>query len=262
MDKSFVIVFGNEKGGTGKSTLAFHVAVSLMQKGFTLCSMDLDGRQGTLSRYLKNRQSNKFLKALTPVSHNAFHAFSEAVDPSFLEAFVKQSKSDIVLIDTPGCDTPLSRQAHALADVLVTPVNDSFIDLDVLVHVENEKGQERLKPSCYAEMVWEQRKKKIKETGKNIHWFVVKNRLSHLITKNKVHVDRVLSELGKRLGFQLLEGFGERVIFRELFLQGRTLLDFEEEKEMTFSHAAARHELRMLVDSIMKQRDIFQKTAA
>src|SRR6478735_8725512 len=50
-----VIVFANEKGGTGKSTTAVHVAIALAAKGARVSAFDLDHRQRTMGRYLDNR---------------------------------------------------------------------------------------------------------------------------------------------------------------------------------------------------------------
>ena len=55
--KAHIIVIGNEKGGTGKSTLAMHLAVKLLLENFKIAVIDLDGRQGSLSKYIANRRS-------------------------------------------------------------------------------------------------------------------------------------------------------------------------------------------------------------
>lgn len=255
---SYVIVFGNEKGGTGKSTLAMHAIVSLLKDGYTVSTIDIDGRQGTLSRYIENRQhAHRFNPMLEVPVHTRL--LDQAL-PSLQNALDQGRNADFLIIDTPGSYTEISAKAHSIADILVTPLNDSFIDLDLLVHIEGEENTERLRPSTYANMVWEQRKKKMIDRKTSIEWFVVKNRLGHLMTKNKAHVDLVLRALSKRVGFHLLSGFGERVIFRELFLKGLTLLDLDtSETGLTFSHAAARQELRLLMKSLLS---VVQKNKA
>ena len=40
-----VVVLGNEKGGSGKSTTAFHIAVALLKAGQRVATIDLDCRQ-------------------------------------------------------------------------------------------------------------------------------------------------------------------------------------------------------------------------
>ena len=248
-----VIVFGNEKGGTGKSTLAMHVITSLLYDNWRVGCIDVDGRQGTLSRYVENRQ--RFITAnqsKIPMPDHRRILESKSTDVNLVEhALNELIDCDVVVIDSPGNDTFLSRQAHSFADILLTPINDSFIDLDVLVHVDDKEDKPGLAPSIYAEMVWEARKRKLMKKGRPTEWIVVRNRLGHLFTKNKERVDRVLEALSGRIGFKLASGFGERVIFRELFLKGLTLLDLDREKDtLTISHVAARQELRALMQFI------------
>ena len=47
----------------------------------------------------------------------------------------------MIVIDTPGRDDSIARAAILKADTLVTPMNDSFVDLDLIgqVHPENYK---------------------------------------------------------------------------------------------------------------------------
>jgi chromosome partitioning protein len=253
--KPTYIIFGNEKGGTGKSTLAIHVIMSLLHEGKRVGSIDIDGRQGTLSRYLENRRQNENLLMPEHVRISKDEYGEEEQKTAFLHAIENLAGMDYVVIDTPGTDSALSRFAHSYADTLITPINDSFIDLDLLVKLTSPQDN-LLRPSLYAEMVWEQRKQKAlthPNNPKGIDWIVVRNRLGYLYSKNKEQVHEILTLLEKRIGFRLASGFGERVIFRELFLSGLTLLDLDTEKEkLTLSHAAARQELRSLI-LFMKQ---------
>ncbi|TGW14923.1 division plane positioning ATPase MipZ [Candidatus Hepatobacter penaei] len=250
----FIIVLGNEKGGTGKSTLAMHVIVSLLYDGYRVGSVDLDGRQGTLSRYIDNRKryNEKNHHKTVPCSEHVRIEESHTHDSQKMLSIMNDvalKTCDVVVIDTPGSHTELSSQAHGLADTLITPINDSFIDLDLLAHVEDKEGTPNLSPSIYAQTVWEERKRKIMQSHSPMAWIVVRNRLGHLFTKNKEKVDSVLEPLSKRIGFKLASGFGERVIFRELFLSGLTLLDLgASEEALTFSHVSARQELRALMN--------------
>ena len=248
-----IIVFGNEKGGTGKSTLAMHLSVYLLNSGYKVTTVDLDARQGTFSRYFENRRNSEYKLDLP--DHKAIFLDD---DPNRLEAEKNETKelmdvlngsrgSHFVVIDTPGTNTHLSRLAHSCADTLVTPINDSFIDLDMLVLL-NSNDLSIVKPSTYSEMVWQQRIERAKKRLKPTDWLVVRNRLSTLVTKNKREINDVLATLSKRIGFRLGNGFCERVIFKELFLQGITLLDFETTgQSMTISHVSARQELRDFV---------------
>ena len=259
-EKPYIIVLGNEKGGTGKSTVSMHVIVSLLRMGFTVGSIDVDARQGTLTRYNENRKitSDKMDKPLPLSEHipllpsqhvNREEAIKE--DHQNLENAIAQlSNKRFILIDTPGSDSPLSRAAHSMADTLITPLNDSFIDLDMLVRLKSDT-LDIVRPSIYSEMVWEQKKRRaIKDKG-TIEWIVLRNRLSSLNARNKSQMEEVIQALSKRIGFRYVPGFGERVIFRELFLSGLTVLDLEDCKmPLTLSHLSAKQELRNLIQLI------------
>ena len=132
--------------------------------------------------------------------------------------------------------TALSRQAHSFADILFTPVNDSFVDLDVLVHVDEHEDNTQLTPSIYAEMVWEARKRKLVNQERPTEWIVVRNRLGHLFTKNKENVGYVLNQLSGRIGFKLASGFGERDFSRIILV---LCLDLDESRYLTFSRGSA-----------------------
>ena len=235
-NNSYVVVLGNEKGGTGKSTAAMHVITSLLRQGYSVGSIDVDARQGTLSRYVENRR----LRAeANPEEHLPL--------PEHYPVFRSEKP---VVIDTPGSDMYLSRLAHSYADTLITPLNDSFIDLDMLARL-NPETLEIVRPSTYSEMVWEQKKNRAIRDRRPIDWIVLRNRLSSVNSRNKEEMRKALENLSKRIGFRLVAGFGERVIFRELFLNGITLLDLREARiAMSLSHVAARQELNQLLELI------------
>src|SRR5581483_5181703 len=178
-----VIVFGNEKGGSGKSTAAMHAIVGLLRSGHTVGSIDVDPRQATLTRYLENRAVLAETKGIElPIpSHRLVTRSEQGPEEDaerFLQALDVLSRScDTIVIDTPGSDAPLSRLAHSYANTLVTPMNDSFVDLDLLAKVD-PTTLNIICPSAYAEMVWDQRKVKMKRDGRSMDWVVVRNRLS------------------------------------------------------------------------------------
>ena len=251
-----VIVLGNEKGGSGKSTTAIHLAVFLLRAGHTVGVVDLDARQGTLTRHVGNRAAYAERHGLDlPVpAVRAVERSTVAVETQAFQAAIDDLSRDCayIVIDTPGSDSPLSRLGHAAADTLVTPLNDSFVDLDMLATVDPDT-LEILRPSQYADMVFEQRKARMARRRRPIDWVVLRNRLAHLDARNKRDMGAILDRLARRIGFRLAPGFGERVIFRELFLKGLTLLDLRDtdpEGGLTMSHVAARQEVRSLAEAI------------
>lgn len=247
-----VIVVGNEKGGSGKSTTAMHLAVSLLRLGKRVAVMDLDVRQGSLARFLENRRVYAEKKGVALPQPTV--AAAPDPDEAAMAALVADlaGGADVLLIDTPGSDTPLNRLGHSFADTLVTPLNDSFIDLDVLARVDPDTL--RIKgPSQYAEMVWQQKMMRAKRDGGSMDWIVMRNRLAHVDAHNKRVMGELIAELADRIRFRTVPGFGERVIFRELFHAGLTMMDLKEigvESGLSLSHVTARQEVRMLVEAL------------
>jgi chromosome partitioning protein len=259
-NRAHVIVVGNEKGGSGKSTTAMHIAVAMLQEGQSVATIDIDARQGTLSRYVANRER------YVAVSGNAIEVPKHyVVDPIGDDVIADQQleklryiiegawvNHDVIVIDAPGSDSALSRLAHSYADTLITPINDSLIDFDVLAYVDGANMSIKA-PNHYAEMVWEQKKVRAQRDGGTIDWVVLRNRISSLDTHNARDVDRLVKELSKRIGFRAVPGLSERVIFRELFLVGLTILDLKDAsgaKALSQSHYAARQEVFGIVNSI------------
>jgi chromosome partitioning protein len=255
-----VLVVGNEKGGAGKSTVAMHLSVALMRMGQRVGVIDLDVRQRTLTRYLENRlrwmQSTgsklpmpEIIRVDASTDRDLDTAEREETDRLMGAVERLRAVSDYIIVDAPGGDTFLSRSAHTIADTLITPLNDSFVDFDLLGDV-NPQTLEVIRPSFYSEMVWNCRKKKAQTSRKPIDWVVMRNRVSPLEARNKQKVGEALNNLSKRIGFRLAPGLSERVIYRELFPAGLTLLDLTERGSnvaFTMSHVAARQELRDLV---------------
>lgn len=257
-----IIVVGNEKGGSGKSTTAMHIVVSLLKQGMKVAVVDLDSRQKSLARYLENRgnyASQHNLVLTMPDVHVLERSMDGTVEDmqaqdeeTFYGLLEKiSSQNDFVLFDCPGSDIYLSRLAHASADTLITPINDSFVDLDLLARVNPDNYQvESL--SLYSEMVWEARKQRALKDRGSIDWVVMRNRTSALDAKNKRRVHSALSQLEKRVGFRYVPGLGERVIYREMFPKGLTLVDLRDTagERMTMSHVAARQEIRRLMEDL------------
>jgi chromosome partitioning protein len=259
-----VIVLGNEKGGSGKSTTAMHVAVALLQAGQRVATIDLDSRQKSFTHYIENRRdwaertrikldvpkhfcvARGFGLRLDDIEAQEFAAFAEAVS-------AVESTHDFVVIDTPGSDSYMMRLAHSMADTLITPINDSFVDFDVLGTVDPTTFA-TVGVSHYAEMVREARRQRRLVDGGMTDWVVVRNRLSTLGSRNKRLVGDGVVQLAKQLGFRFVDGFSERVVYREFFPRGLTALDDINEDTLgirpTMSHATARDEVKALIAAL------------
>ena len=259
--RAHVIVFGNEKGGTGKTTTAMHVAVALLRLGMTVSAIDLDSRQRTFARYIENRRdfAARTGHALpfpeVQVVERAKPPADAAADESarLAEALAHaKAGADFVIIDTPGNDTLLSRLGHAAADTLVTPMNDSFLDFDLLAKLDPD-SLEIKSPSLYSEFVWDCRKRRLIASRANLDWVVMRNRVSSTEARNKRKVAIAVERVSSRIGCRVAPGFSERVIFRELFPLGLTMLDLPLPglaMPLTMSHIAARQEVRELLSTL------------
>lgn len=258
-----VILFGNEKGGSGKTTTAMHVIIGLLRFGFSVASIDLDSYQQSLSRYISNRK-HTIVKDNLPLllpEHFTFetqqknHHDGAEVDrqiDGFKELLSKLAmKYDFVVLDTPGSHNPISKIAHSYADKVITPINDSFLDVDLIGHINPDK-MDMASPGVYSSMLFEQKLHRANREEKELDWIVVRNRLSALDAMNKKNIDLAIYKLSKKLGFRVAPGFGDRVIFKELFLYGLTLYDaaMSQKIKITTSVLAARQELREFIKSL------------
>lgn len=250
MPNAHLITFANEKGGSGKSTTSVHVAVALAVAGKRVAAIDLDTRQRTLARYLENRTATAKRTGL-PLALPTFETFDPAKGhllDDLINGFA--GDHDVIVIDTPGRDDEHARAAIVRADTLVTPINDSFVDLDLIGQVDPETFRIS-RPSFYAELVWEARKARGRIDGGTVDWVLLRNRLQHLEARNMRRVADAMQDLSKRVGFRVISGLSERVIYRELFPKGLTLLDMKAiGSDAGIGHVAARQELREMVSGL------------
>ena len=259
-----VVVLGNEKGGSGKSTTAMHVAVALLSLGQRVATIDLDSRQKSFTHYIEHRRAwarRAGIDLKVPVHFCVARGSTLQLDENeaiefegFAEAVSAVERShDFVVVDTPGTDSYLTRLAHSMADTLITPLNDSFVDLDVIGTVDPTTfavtGE-----SHYAAMVRDARRQRRRIDGMDMDWLVVRNRLSLMGSRNKRLVGEGLRELASRLGFRCADGLAERVIYREFFPRGLTALDTLDETTLgarpSLAHVTARTEVMRLIEAL------------
>jgi len=261
-DRAQIIVIGNEKGGAGKSTLAIHITTALLHAGARVAVMDLDLRQQSVGHFFASRRTWSEANGVEvpmpfamPLAEDAAvlaKASPEDQAAAFEAGFAAvATEAQFVLIDTPGSDTGLSRLAHGKADLIITPMNDSFVDFDMLGQVD-PVTLELVRPSVYSEVVWEARKQKMLNERRSLDWVVLRNRLATSEARNRKRLEERIDVLAKRVGFRIGPGMRDRVIFRELFPFGLTVADLSSTVRpvpVSLTHVSARQELRSVMQA-------------
>jgi chromosome partitioning protein len=256
-----IIVVGNEKGGAGKSTIVLHLATALLHQGARVAVVDLDLRQRSAGRFFQSRRAwaDAAGAALPMPMDDPLEGLGlQTAEPAealekFAAAFAAaRAEADFVIADTPGGDTALSRAVHAQADLIVTPMNDSFVDFDMLGSVD-PVTLDLAKPGLYAETVWEARKHRMMADRASVDWVVLRNRLAPAEARNRKRLDERVAALSRRVGFRIGPGLRDRVIYRELFPFGLTIADLSATVRpvaVSLAHVAARQELRGVMQSL------------
>ena len=251
MSKARIIVVGNEKGGAGKSTIAVHLATAMLHENARVTVIDLDIRQQSTGHFFANRRAWSTAQGVALPHPTVVAAKMEEDLNAALNAALARD-ADFIIVDTPGADTALSRAAHQRADLVVTPMNDSFVDFDML-GVVDPVTLAVTRPSLYAETVWEARKIRAAHRGGSIDWVVLRNRLASVEPRNRKRVDERLATLSRRVGFRAIAGLRDRVIYRELFPFGLTVTDLSRTVrpvQVSLAHVAARQELLLLAQDL------------
>ena len=244
-----VITFANEKGGVGKSTLSFHCAIALASRGQRVVAIDLDPRQRTLHRVLRYREGTSRSLGV-PLPSPAFATLERPCAAQLWQEIARlDAAADFVIIDAAGSDSPIFRRAVAAADTLVTPVNASFVDLDLLGRLSpvtknlNEAGS-------FARLVTDIRAERRAAGLGWTDWLVLKNRVRHSERKQGERIDEALHRLAIANDFRVGHGLSERVAFRELFQFGLTHLDLKHIPGLSRLKARAAAEIDGLVQDL------------
>ncbi|MEO6717285.1 MAG: division plane positioning ATPase MipZ [Novosphingobium sp.] len=257
-----VIVFANQKGGVGKSTLAFHTAIAMADAGKKVAVIDLDHVQATLSGALISREATcRLLKVGLPTPR--YVAFSQTSAACLTQEIARiGSDCAYVLIDVAGGDSPIARRAIAMADTLVTPVSSSFADIDLLGQFDAISL--RLKRlGRFSRLVDGLRKARIDAHLPDLDWLVVPNRSRRTGSNNEAIIGGALERLSAIADFRIAHGIGERVAYRELFLYGLTHFDLKRIPNLGRVKANAREEISQLVADLqlpaqcVDQNDLF-----
>jgi len=243
-----VITIGNNKPGAGKTTLAVHVILSLVSYGYRVCAIDIDPDQRSLSHYLENRKRYMNQRGITlpmPTAHATVNqrslstAISNDTHCHHFQDYIHRicQEYDFLVMDTQAFNSFLSRFAHSLANIIITPVNYSLSDIE---------GE-------YWSLI-----ERRNDTQNQIHstplrWFILRNRYLLVDTPGIRHIYKQFSRLAFSHELIWKDGLQERPLYHELFLRGLSLLDVGEENhgiEVTLPYIAARQELRQFLRTL------------
>ncbi len=244
-----VIAIANEKGGVGKSTVAFHLAVALADAGHKVLGVDLDRRQQTLSRALLARTGTaQRLGVRLPLPR---HLLLQQHSGALLCQEIARAgwDCDYVVIDAAGHDSGIARRAIALADLLVTPVGCSSVDLDLIARF-HPVSRRHTGPGCFTLAVAELRAARAEAGLPGLDWLVLHNRARRDGSQHREQTDAALRRVAGRLGFRLGAGLAERVAYRELLPLGLTQLDLRRLPDQPRRNPAAAREVLALLDEL------------
>lgn len=244
-----IIVVANEKGGVGKSTMAFHLCVGLAEKGYRVAAIDLDRRQQSLARALDNREGTARRLGIALPSP-VFTALENQSGAMLCQEIARIGWGcDFIIVDAPGHDSAVARRAIAMADTLATPVNSSFVDLDLLGRFDPVSMKLKA-PGCFSMLVNELRAERARREMKPLDWVVLQSRTRHHGSHNQHRIDEALQYMSTSIGFRLGQGLSERVAYRELFLLGLTHLDLRRIPDLARTQVHARGEILRLLDDL------------
>lgn len=256
-----IIVFANEKGGVGKSTLAFHCGIALAHGGARVLAIDCDRRQQTLYRLFEARGGTaRTLKVDLPTPR---HAVLERQSGALLLQEMERlgADCDFVLIDLAGHDSPTARRAIALADTVVTPINCSPADLDALGSINPVTNRFR-HAAPFADVVMALRDERLARGGAAFDWVVAKNRVRHCEHRLLTMVNRNLGTMAERMGFRALAGLTERVGYRDLLPFGLTQIDLRFIPDLAAPRSANLRELREFIEGLHLRMPCFSARPA
>jgi chromosome partitioning protein len=258
-----VVTISGFKGGTGKTTVAALLGIAAVKTGMRTAALDLDRNTRNLSNFLTVRRAAKLacpdhvMLMDLDVDVTARPKHSGRLEP--LVRMARMDGYDLLIIDTSSGNLADVYEAHLLADVILTPMNESPADMHGLFAVPGSPAAPRIN---YRDMVETVRFDRSRAGMPMQRWHVVMNRVTALPTKvGSIISDRV-DALSREAGFASMWSLRDRVAHRALALEGRSVFDDPADGKLTMSEIAGRSEVRALL-SILEQRPaITQRLAA
>jgi cellulose biosynthesis protein BcsQ len=261
-----VVTISGFKGGTGKTTVASLLGVAAVKDGLRVASLDLDRNTRNLSSFLTLRRAAKLISPdhvmLLDIDDERKHKNAGLKHTGRLEPLFRMARLDgydLLIIDTSSGNLVDVYEAHLLADVILTPMNESPADMHGLFASAGSAAAPKIN---YREMIETVRFDRRRSGLPVQRWHVVMNRVSALPTKvGNVINDRV-EDLSREAGFEAVWRLRDRVAHRALALEGRSVFDEPAEGRLTMSELAGRSEVRSLLSILDRPAALPARMAA
>ncbi len=248
-----VVTVGGFKGGTGKTTVAALLGVAAVKDGLRVACLDLDRNTRNLSSFVTLRRASRLespdhvmlMDMDEDVRANARPRHSGRLDP--LVRMARMDGYDLLIIDTSSGNLADVYEAHLLADVILTPMNESPADMHGLFAPLGSAAAPKIN---YREMIDTVRFDRKRAGLPEQRWQVVMNRVSALPSKIGNTINDRVAVLAREAGFESVWSLRDRVVHRAIALEGRTVFDAPSDGKLSMSELSGRQEVRALLTMI------------
>ena len=216
----FIINLSNQKGGVGKSTLAYNIADGFRSLGFRVKLIDMDIQNSCMG--------------LNSLRDKAFGDIEKVVDEARLVEIINDSSLDefeVLIIDTGGFDLALSRLAMVGADINLSPVSDRVTELLGLVQK-------------YSKILHE-----IESDGRSsVLSYTLLNRVHPLATQFE-HIEEIVKQSSQMRMMKSV--IRERSIYDKSLIHGESVFEAKELK----GHKSAKDEILSLCYELIEKNE-------
>jgi len=245
-----IVTVGGFKGGTGKTTIAALMGVAAVMDGLRVAYLDLDRNTRNLSSFVTLRRASR----LQSPDHVMLMDMDEDIRTDArprhtgrLEPLVRMARMDgydLLIVDTSSGNLSDVYEAHLLADVILTPMNESPADMHGLFAPLGSPAAPRIN---YREMIDTVRFDRRRAGLPAQRWHVVMNRVAALPTKIGNTINDRVAVVAREAGFEAVWRLRDRVVHRALALEGRSVFDAPSEGKLSMSELSGRSEVRALL---------------
>jgi cellulose biosynthesis protein BcsQ len=257
-----VVTVSGFKGGTGKTTVASLLGVAAVKDGIRTACLDLDRNTRNLSAFLMLRRAARLaapdhvllMDADTPGKQKPKH--SGRLEP--LVRMARMDGYDLLIIDTSSGNLADVYEAHLLADVILTPMNESPADMHGLFAPVGSLAAPKVN---YREMIETVRFDRRRAGLPMQHWHVIMNRVTSMPSRVTTAVNERVEQIAAEAGFEKIWRLRDRVAHRGLALDGHSVFDEPADAKLSMSDLSGRAEVRALL-TVLNTPAMPQRVAA